>query len=74
MFPDSHFSAKIWNRASPENSTDCIYNTSLPRALHNLVVVIQIVDKNPLRIVTLLLYSNKICSLNSEQIFHSIQL
>ena len=50
----------------------CICNTSLPCALHNLVVVNQIVDKNPLRIVTLFMYSNKINSLNSEQVFHSI--
>ena len=43
--------------------------------LHTVVAVNQIVDKNPLRIVTLLLYSNKkINLLNSEQVFYSIQL
>ena len=47
----------------PENSTSCICNTSLPRALHNLVFVNQIVDKNPLRIVSILPDSNKINSL-----------
>ena len=59
MFPNSHFCLKIWNRAFPENSSSCICNTSVPRALHNLVVANQMVDKNPLRIVALLLYSNK---------------
>ena len=34
-----------------------------------MFVVNQILDKNPLRIVTLLLYSNKINSLNCEQVF-----
>ena len=32
------------------------------------------VDKNPLRIVTFLLYSNKFNSLHSEQVFYPIQL
>ena len=51
----------------------CICNTSLPRALDDLVAVNQMVDKKPLGIVTLLLYSNKINSLHSEQVFYSIQ-
>ena len=74
MCPNSSFCVKIRNQASPENLTSCICSTSLPGALHNMVVVNQIIDKNPLRIVTLLLYSNKINSLNSEQVFYSIQL
>ena len=51
-----------------------ICNTSLQRALHNMVAVNQIVDKNPRRIVILLQYSNKINSLKSEQVFYSIEL
>ena len=53
----------------------CICDTSLPRALHNLVAINEMIDKKPLRKVTLiLLYSNKIKSLHSEQVFYSIQL
>ena len=77
MFPNSHFSVKICNRASPESSKtpSCICSSSsLPCALHNMAVVNQIIDKNPLRTVPLLPYSNKINSLNSEQVFCSIQL
>ena len=59
MFPDSHLRLKILNQAFPENSTSCFCDISLPSVLHNLVVVNQIVDKNPLKIITLLLYSNK---------------
>ena len=51
----------------------CICNTSPPRALDDLDSVNQIIEKNPLRIVTLSLYSNKISSLNSEQVFYPIQ-
>ena len=39
-----------------------------------IAVVNQIVHKNSLRIVTRLQYGNKINSLNSEQVFYSIQL
>ena len=45
----------------------------LPRTMHDLFAVNQIIDKNSLRIVTLLLYSNKINSLNSEQFSYLIQ-
>ena len=44
MFPNSHF-CEI--ELPQQNSTSCIC-TSLPLALHNLFVVNQIVDKNPL--------------------------
>ena len=52
MFPDSHFLKKSKIKL-PQKLKPCIRNTSLPRALHNLVGVNQIVDKNPLRIVSL---------------------
>ena len=52
----------------PEN----ILHISQQRTSSSLIN--QIVDKNPLRIVTLLLCSDKINSLNPEQVFYSIQL
>ena len=73
MFPNSHFCVKIWNRASPENSTSCICNTSLPRALHNVAAVNQIVDKNPLRSVTLSLTKSIYWALNKLSQFNSIE-
>ena len=75
MFPKSHFCVKVSNRASPENSslTSVTPVCHVLPGLHNLVVVNPIVDKNPLRVVTLLLCSNTINSLNSEEVFYSIQ-
>ena len=69
MFPNSYFCVKSEIEFPQKTQLVGICNISLPRALHNLVVVNQIVDKYPLRIVTLLLHINKINSRNSEPVF-----
>ena len=53
MFPNSHFCVKNLKSSLPRKLKPCICNTSLPRALHNLTAVNQIVDENPQRKVTL---------------------
>ena len=69
LFPKSSFCEKS-EIELPRKLKPCICNTSLPRALHSLVAVNQMVDKKPLRIVSLLLYSDKIsyCTLNKFSI------
>ena len=73
MFPNNYF-CKNLELSVPRKLKPYICDTNLPRALHNLVAVNQMVDKQVLKIVTLLLYSNKINSLHSEQVFYLIQL
>ena len=57
MFSNSYFSEKNLKLSFPRNLKPCICKTSLLRVLHDLVAVNQIVDKNPLRTVTLSLLS-----------------
>ena len=57
LFPYSYFCGKNLKSSFPRKLKSCICNISLPRALHNLVAVDQIVNKNPLRIVNLSLIS-----------------
>ena len=75
MFPNMQpFLCKNLKSSFPRKCKPCVCNTSLPHFfLHNLVAVNQIVDKNPLKTITLL-YGNKIDSQNSEQVFYSFQL
>ena len=70
MLPNSHFLYKS-EIDLPQETQQVALATSvcLPCTLHKLAAVNQIVDKNPLRMVSLLLYSNKIISMNSEQMW-----